>query len=293
MGRYPTRISLHSKQTNIWSILMSFRIEYEIWHLIWVTPYSQKGKNEKNGKRIYCISLLPDGELLMRILWRPSRRLESTYGSSQSGLGFVKVSLNVIKSVAGFDLKRGRPKHLEYEGDDESKIQVYDLMYSLGAIDTLMTLSSIPALAKLSNTLYRIRYLFSFALKEIGKRGFKLTSPMTKRTTPTADSGTEMDLLTHNGPNKHTRFQVNRVRNESHNAQRDGEDVALNMAASEDEHTDEDVDHDLHSVTDRTRLNSEHAKSFRNAFRELYGRDRKEKDANRMIYMKQSKVPGG
>lgn len=76
-----------------------------------------------------------------------------------------------------------------------------------------------------------------------------------------ANDVTEMDLLTPNG-DKHTRFQVNRVRNESQNAERHGTDVALNMT-NEDEHTDDDGDHDLHSVSDRTRLNSEYAKSFR------------------------------
>ncbi|XP_018578158.1 bumetanide-sensitive sodium-(potassium)-chloride cotransporter [Anoplophora glabripennis] len=86
------------------------------------------------------------------------------------------------------------------------------------------------------------------------------------------NDATEMNLLTPNG-DKHTRFQVNRVRNEgqSQNAERDGIDVALNMA-SEDEHTDDDGDRDLHSVTDRTRLNSEHAKSFRQLTREALPR---------------------
>lgn len=80
-------------------------------------------------------------------------------------------------------------------------------------------------------------------------------------TSTSTNDDTEMDFLTPNG-DKHTRFQVNRVRNESQNSERVRTDIALNVA-SEDEHTDDDGDRDLHSVTDRTRLNSEHAKSFR------------------------------
>ncbi|KAH0817745.1 hypothetical protein GEV33_005046 [Tenebrio molitor] len=57
---------------------------------------------------------------------------------------------------------------------------------------------------------------------------------------------------------KRTRFQVNRVRSESHNADKDGKEST--GVHSEDDHTDDD---DLHSVTDKTRLNSEYAKSFR------------------------------
>ncbi|KAJ3641069.1 hypothetical protein Zmor_027592 [Zophobas morio] len=66
------------------------------------------------------------------------------------------------------------------------------------------------------------------------------------------------------GDEKRTRFQVNRVRSESHNTDRDG-----SIGHSEDDHTDDD---DLHSVTDRTRLNSEYAKSFRHLTREALPR---------------------
>lgn len=57
---------------------------------------------------------------------------------------------------------------------------------------------------------------------------------------------------------KRTRFQVNRVRSESQNADKDGKE-SIGVLTDED-NTDDD---DLHSVTDRTRLNSEYAKSFR------------------------------
>lgn len=57
---------------------------------------------------------------------------------------------------------------------------------------------------------------------------------------------------------KRTRFQVNRVRSESQCAEKDLS--GANLEISEDDQTDDD---DLHSMNDRTRLNSEHVKSFR------------------------------
>ncbi|EFA05305.2 bumetanide-sensitive sodium-(potassium)-chloride cotransporter [Tribolium castaneum] len=66
---------------------------------------------------------------------------------------------------------------------------------------------------------------------------------------------------------KRTRFQVNRVRSESHNTDKDGKDSV--GVLTEDENTDDD---DLHSVTDRTRLNSEYVKSFRHLTREALPR---------------------
>lgn len=60
---------------------------------------------------------------------------------------------------------------------------------------------------------------------------------------------------------KRTRFQVNRVKNESPEK---NVDAVLTLP---DEDDDEDIDNHLLSVTDRTRLNSEsdtkYAKSFR------------------------------
>lgn len=71
----------------------------------------------------------------------------------------------------------------------------------------------------------------------------------------------EMEGL--NGGDKRTRFQVNRVRNESP----DKRDTILDMNSNDDETDDDDNCGDLHSVTERTRLNSEsdtkYAKSFR------------------------------
>lgn len=72
------------------------------------------------------------------------------------------------------------------------------------------------------------------------------------------DESLELDAL-HPNSDKRTRFQVNRVRTESHNPDQNGA-IVVNLSTAEDDHTDDD---DLHSVTDRTRLNSEYAKSFR------------------------------
>lgn len=81
----------------------------------------------------------------------------------------------------------------------------------------------------------------------------------------TLSNGGVRDELEMDGLNKdkRTRFQVNRVRNESHTSK---DAVSLNLALNEgsegDDQTD-DEETDLQSVTDRTRLNSEYAKSFR------------------------------
>ncbi|KAJ8973378.1 hypothetical protein NQ317_007191 [Molorchus minor] len=91
-----------------------------------------------------------------------------------------------------------------------------------------------------------------------------MSNTNTNVTIPNGDDATELDLLTPNRE-KQTRFQVNRVRNESHNSERDAKDVTVNMS-DEDGQTDDDEDHDLHSVTDKTRLNSDHAKSLRQVF---------------------------
>lgn len=86
-----------------------------------------------------------------------------------------------------------------------------------------------------------------------------------KTGTPTRDvkEVIEMEpMLTTGTQEKVTRFQVNKVKNESMER---GVKVAVNMSADE-ETTDEELD-DVHSATDRTRLNSEsetkYAKSFR------------------------------
>lgn len=62
---------------------------------------------------------------------------------------------------------------------------------------------------------------------------------------------------------KQTRFQVNRVRNESAGRYDSNKDsIAVDLSI--EDHTDDDYDEDdVHTVTDRTRLNSEYAKSFR------------------------------
>lgn len=77
------------------------------------------------------------------------------------------------------------------------------------------------------------------------------------------DEGLEMDPLQPN-TDKRTRFQVNRVRNESHNAERDGKNPVVDVSTDEEQSDDDDY---VHSITDRTRLNSEsdakYAKSFR------------------------------
>ncbi|XP_019869994.2 bumetanide-sensitive sodium-(potassium)-chloride cotransporter [Aethina tumida] len=76
----------------------------------------------------------------------------------------------------------------------------------------------------------------------------------------------ELDPL-QTDPDKRTRFQVNRVHSMSQNdVDRDALTIDLR---SNDENTDDD---DLHSVNDRTRLNSEYGKSFRHLTREALPR---------------------
>lgn len=79
-----------------------------------------------------------------------------------------------------------------------------------------------------------------------------------------SDTPIEMDAILRD---KRTRFQVNRVRNESHNGQKDGSRITIDLSI--DDGTDEE---DLHSTTDRTRLNSEYIKSFRHLTREALPR---------------------
>ncbi|XP_045467034.1 bumetanide-sensitive sodium-(potassium)-chloride cotransporter isoform X2 [Harmonia axyridis] len=70
---------------------------------------------------------------------------------------------------------------------------------------------------------------------------------------------------------KRTRFQVNRVRNESHNRE-NGTDVRIEVNGEQANSDNEENDDDIHSVSDRTRLNSEYAKSFRHMTREALPR---------------------
>lgn len=67
---------------------------------------------------------------------------------------------------------------------------------------------------------------------------------------------TELDIL---HPEKHTRFQVNRVKTDGEN----GGNVHIQITVDAEVQTD-DEDTDLHSITDKTRLNNtDYAKSFR------------------------------
>lgn len=69
-------------------------------------------------------------------------------------------------------------------------------------------------------------------------------------------------MLTTGAPEKLTRFQVNKVKNGSMER---GMQIAVNMSADE-ETTDEELD-DVHSATDRTRLNSESETKYSKSFR--------------------------
>lgn len=66
---------------------------------------------------------------------------------------------------------------------------------------------------------------------------------------------TELDFL---NPGKHTRFQVNRVKSEHENPGNTHIEIKVDAEVQTD-----DEDNDIHSVTDKTRLNTEYAKSFR------------------------------
>lgn len=67
---------------------------------------------------------------------------------------------------------------------------------------------------------------------------------------------TEMDLLS---PERQTRFQVNRV-NDAEN----GNHHEVKLRLEPDRQNNDDEDHDLHSFTDRTKLNSaDYGKSLR------------------------------
>ncbi|CAH1173712.1 unnamed protein product [Phaedon cochleariae] len=78
--------------------------------------------------------------------------------------------------------------------------------------------------------------------------------------------GTELESLTQNG-GKQTRFQVNRVENDQE--QFPGVELRIKVDASEQ--TD-DEEYDVHSATDRTKLNSDMVKSFRHLTREALPR---------------------
>lgn len=70
-------------------------------------------------------------------------------------------------------------------------------------------------------------------------------------------------------PEKCTRFQVNRVRNDSerkYDVGSHGEVVAVGVNVSTDEGETTD-DENVHSVTDRTRLNSESDTKYGKSFR--------------------------
>lgn len=79
------------------------------------------------------------------------------------------------------------------------------------------------------------------------------------------DEGNKKDVelsYLHPESEKRTRFQVNRVRNESHNSH-NCSDVRIEINGEQANSDYDDNDDDIHSVSDRTRLNSEYAKSFR------------------------------
>lgn len=76
-----------------------------------------------------------------------------------------------------------------------------------------------------------------------------------------------------NQPEKCTRFQVNRVRNDSerkydvgNHHRGEGNTVAVGVSVSTDEGETTD-DENVHSVTDRTRLNSESDAKYGKSFR--------------------------
>lgn len=83
---------------------------------------------------------------------------------------------------------------------------------------------------------------------------FKMTMS-NKRHKNTLDV-TELGIL---NLEKQTRFQVNPVKSEDENKS----NVRIHITVDAEVQTDDDEDNDLPSVTDRTRLNSEYAKSFR------------------------------
>lgn len=69
---------------------------------------------------------------------------------------------------------------------------------------------------------------------------------------------------------KCTRFQVNRVRNDSerkYDVSNHGESAAMGMNVSTDEGETTDDENYVHSVTDRTRLNSESDTKYGKSFR--------------------------
>lgn len=67
---------------------------------------------------------------------------------------------------------------------------------------------------------------------------------------------TELDQL---NPEKQTRFQVKRVKTDSEN----DNNVHIRIKMDAEVQTDDEEDNDLHSVTDRTRLSTGYARSFR------------------------------
>ncbi|KAK9884761.1 hypothetical protein WA026_007609 [Henosepilachna vigintioctopunctata] len=69
---------------------------------------------------------------------------------------------------------------------------------------------------------------------------------------------------------KRTRFQVNLVRNESYDGNKDNE-ISIDINGIEDQYEDDSYD-DIHTVSDRTRLHSENMKSFRHLTREALPR---------------------
>ncbi|KAL3278148.1 hypothetical protein HHI36_013491 [Cryptolaemus montrouzieri] len=85
-----------------------------------------------------------------------------------------------------------------------------------------------------------------------------------------AENDVEMSFIPEDR-DKRTRFQVNRVRNESHNMDKDNE-IIIEIRGAEIESDDEERDDDIHTTSDRTRLNSEYAKSFRHLTREALPR---------------------
>lgn len=92
-----------------------------------------------------------------------------------------------------------------------------------------------------------------------------MSNNVNKTATPTRDvkEVIEMEpMLTAGSPEKLTRFQVNKVKNGSMER---GMQVAVNVSADE-ETTDEELD-DVHSATDRTRLNSESETKYSKSFR--------------------------
>lgn len=67
---------------------------------------------------------------------------------------------------------------------------------------------------------------------------------------------------------KCTRFQVNRVRNDSaRKYEPEGDSVSVGVNVSMDEGDSSDDENNVHSVTDRTRLNSESDTKYGKSFR--------------------------